>query len=190
MLKDLNESVKCENFEYDFDKVHVDPVREGLVKTEDYFINYTRNFTTRFVNNSENVSVLTELTTLIVCYVDAEGAGAEMEFLKEQDVVLDGNIIKSHKINIYKSAEGWNSCSGFPAKELHDLLHGFGFAHSQDGKFDPNYGWPADELILFRDIMFPTIECKYQKNLQAKYVNCLNKIYGEEGDCSGVNFIT
>ena len=72
---------------------------------------------------------------------------------------------------------------------MHELLHVFSFGHSYEPPWDPYEGY--SDWDYARDIMFPSVHCLYQIEIQDKYVSCLEYIYsnGEVGFCSDVNFL-
>jgi hypothetical protein len=173
--------VTCDEQDFDYEKVYLDPVREGFIEDGDYLVNVSEIELNVTVNSSV-------LSRFVICYVDSSNSG--IGFLKESEPLISNNLILRHKINLYKTADGFNSCATFPARETHEILHGFGIAHSDEPLFDPNYGWPAKDINLLQDIMFPSISCKYQKKLDSKYTSCLKNIYGGEGDCSEVYYLS
>jgi hypothetical protein len=102
--------------------------------------------------------------------------------------ILGNKIIKG-EIKLYQEGDGSTRCT-YPTKEIHELLHSFGFGHVEEPYFDPYWGYvdwgPA------KDILFPHLYCNYQNELNEKYVSCLKYIYsnGEFGFCGGdVNFM-
>ena len=175
-----NNSITCKEFSFDYVKKYIDPYRESLIDWEDYLINMTKT--------DSNVSA--DDTVYEVCYIDSSSSTSENNYdgLRESELVIEGEIIKSHKISIFESGEGWNSCAKFPAREMHELLHGFGFKHSDEPKFDPYYGWPPQDLKMLGDVMFATRFCVYQTKLDDKYPSCLKRIFTGEGSCEGVRF--
>jgi hypothetical protein len=119
----------------------------------------------------------------------------EVGFNFDYDVLGEGgitnnseNLIIRGEVNLYQGFEKFTTCT-FPSKEIHEVFHSFGFDHSYEPYFDPYYGYA--DWSYAEDIMFPYNYCQYQKEVQEKYVNCLNNIYsnGEfQGDCSEINF--
>jgi hypothetical protein len=175
-----NDSVTCEEFSFDYVKNYFDPVREGFIEREDYLVNFSKT--------GSNVSA--DETVYEVCYIDFGKAASADNFggLKEGEPVMADGVIVSHEINIFVSGEGWNPCSHFPAREMHELLHGFGFKHAAEPTFDPTYGWPPQDLNMLGDVMFADRFCNYQRTLDEKYPSCLKRIYSGEGNCEGVRF--
>lgn len=104
--------------------------------------------------------------------------------------LIIGNKIVNATINLYKPEFGWTVCTKFPAKEMHELLHVFGFGHSYEPYWDPYEGY--SDWSYAKDIMFPYNYCVYQTEIQEKYISCLKYIYsnGEVGYCSEVNFLS
>lgn len=88
---------------------------------------------------------------------------------------FSSNLAGKGLINFY-IINGWKTCSGFPTKVIHEILHLFGFDHSREEN----------------DLLFPLLKCWNQKEINQKYLSCLKYIYsnGEyPGDCSQVNFL-
>ncbi len=86
---------------------------------------------------------------------------------------VEGRIILNASVNLYRHTQ---SCEKFPAVEIHELLHAFGFAHSQTKG----------------DIMYPyTSDCIENYHINPAYFDCLKYIYsnGQQGKCSGVIFL-
>jgi hypothetical protein len=177
-----NNSATCEDFSFDYIKNQLDPVRENLIDVEDYLVNYSQS----------NSNVSADETVYEVCYIDSSNAVSANNYngLKESEPVIEDEIVLKHEINIFVSGEGWNPCANFPAREMHELLHGFGFAHSPETLWEPAYGWVEYDLDLLKDVMFPERYCVYQKVLDDKYPSCLKRIYtgDEEENCGGVLF--
>jgi hypothetical protein len=89
-------------------------------------------------------------------------------------------------------ADNLVTCYPFPTREIHELLHAFGFAHNiEDNELRNTYwGYPYEiPSDLGSDALFPTIDCHLQTRINEKYISCLKKIYSnEEGNCSEVKF--
>jgi hypothetical protein len=181
LLKELNDSVSCEEEVFDFEKLQINPKVEGLIDEEDYLINATLIGT----NVTEN---FTE-TTYNICYIKGSSSGASNNFntLKEAVPEIEDNVILSHSLNIYVSGEGYNPCAEYPAREVHELLHGLGIDHTDEPSFHYKFGWI--EIEPLKDVMFPYQYCLYQTSLSEKYSSCLKSIYGGEGDCENVNLL-
>jgi hypothetical protein len=177
-----NNSVTCEEITFDYIKIYIDPIREGMIDEEDYLVNVSKR--------DSNVSA--DETVFEVCYIDSGNSASADNYggLKESDPVIVDGVVMSHKIHIFVAGEGWNTCANFPAREMHELLHGFGFKHSAEPQFDPVYGWPPQDLDMLGDVMFRDRYCVYQRVLDEKYPSCLKRIYTgeEEESCGGVMF--
>lgn len=129
-----------------------------------------------------------------VCYVETDSVGDfDIELLMEAEPVVEDGVIVSARKSVYSAGTGKSYCVNFPAKEVHDVLHIFGFAHSKTPTFHEYYGWFFKDLRYFKDIMFPYPFCAYITEMNDNYGGCLEYIYsnGESGDvCGGVNFIS
>jgi len=186
-VKEQNDTVTCKDEIYDYDKIRIDPLREDLIVEGDFLLNATevfRNLSTVFDNATNETT--TELEVVYsICYIPSASVP---DSLKELEPTKQENFILFSTINIYKPGKFSTSCSNFPAREVHTILHSFGFAHADVPGYDDYYGW-ADPNAL-RDIMFPDILCKFQTKIEDKYSSCLKNIYsnGAEGSCDGVNF--
>jgi len=171
---------------YDYEKNSISTYEEGILnKSEHLFI-------------SAKKQSISPNTIWNICYLNLSDINWEnIEDYNAEDwgdisknVVGDarpnfiGNIITDATINLYAPDEGWVVCSKFPSKEMHELLHVFGFTHSYEPYWDPYYGY--SDWSYAEDIMFPYIYCPYQTEIQTKYVSCLKYVYsnGQEGFCS------
>jgi len=152
-----------------------------------------------YLNRSEKrfVSAIrtnqTETTrTYNLCSVGLEDVGFNLDFevLGEGGPSeIEGNRILKGDVNLYQGFDAYTTCV-YPVKEIHEIMHSFGFGHVPEPYWDPYYGYVDWEPT--KDIMFPRIYCQYQKELNENYVSCLKYIYsnGEEGFCgSDVNFM-
>lgn len=107
---------------------------------------------------------------------------------------IEGNKILHNEINFFNRFTMTTTCPDFPTKEIHELLHSFGFDHIVEGKYNPYFGEGfINETTRFKykgDILYPELQCPYQQEFNEHYVSCLKYIYsnGEQGDCDGVVF--
>lgn len=88
------------------------------------------------------------------------------------------NLILSGKLYIFEAESGWISCTNFPVKEIHEILHTFGFGHRP---------W---NYTIFSNVMSPYVKCSFQKYLDVDILSCLKKIYSNnkiKGECLNVN---
>ncbi|MBU0906998.1 MAG: hypothetical protein KKD18_07095 [Nanoarchaeota archaeon] len=130
-----------------------------------------------------------------VCYVTLSSVSGviDINLLKEAEPTVENGIITHARKSIYSADSGRSYCLNFPAREVHDVLHVFGFAHSETPTFHSFYGWFFKDLRYFKDVMFPYPYCSYITEMNDIYGNCLEYIYsnGESGGgCGGVNFIS
>ncbi len=127
-----------------------------------------------------------------LCFIDQKEAGINFgeETLGEggPTKVKEGMIEKAEAI-FYQQGNGKTTCR-YPTKEIHEILHSFGFDHSYEPQWDSYYGY--SNWTYVEDIMFPYLYCSLQDQLNEKYISCLNYIYsnGQEGKCSDVNFLS
>jgi len=128
-----------------------------------------------------------------LCYTpESKSSG----FLFEASILGEGgpseissNQILKGEIKLYQEEDGTSRCT-YPTKEIHELLHSFGFGHVEEPSWDPYYGYVTWEPV--KDILFPRLYCQYQTELNEKYVSCLKYIYsnGQIGFCGdNVNFM-
>ncbi len=149
-------------------------------RSERRFISATR------INQTEN------MRTYNLCSVNLKDVGFNLDYevLGEGGPLeIEGNRILKGEVNLYQGFDAYATCV-YPSKEIHELLHSFGFDHVEEPYWDPYYGYVDWEPT--KDIMFPRLYCQYQKEINKKYVSCLKHIYsnGEVGFCGGdVNFI-
>lgn len=184
LLAQLNNSIKCDKKEFDYDKKIINPIWERLITQEDFLVNVS--LTERNITENSTKIVYS------VCYIPSSDSQAKSHFesLKERKPVVSKNIIIKAKINIYKSGGLWNPCSSFPARDVHSTLHALGFDHSEVPEFHYYYGW--SDINKLKDVMFPDLYCSYQKKLDEKYPSCLKKIYSDgdvNGSCEGISFL-
>lgn len=142
-----------------------------------------------YADISENTTLGQEKEKASLIIPDSEVKGEAMPDIRE-------GIIFGGKINLYQEGEGFSRCS-FPAKEIHELFHIFGFDHTKEPYFDPYYGYIVNNAYdsqLLKDIMRPHIDCSQLKEINLKYLSCLKKIYSNNNfineSCYGVNFIS
>jgi hypothetical protein len=170
----------CENFTIDLYKGDFDPVIEGYIDDEDYYVNHRVNFQTE-TNSSFQY-----------CYYDTSEQSAgnySWEWLFESRPVVENGVIMSHKISIFDEAAN-KRCSTIPTREIHELLHGLGFEHVETPPYYQGYGWSPADFYLLEDVMFEYRYCVFQKKIQEKYFDCLQKIYlGADKECEDVYFL-
>ncbi len=186
-LKEVAKDIQvCKNVTFDYRKnflKHYD--EDGLDKNIHIIIN------TELLKISDNETIYN------VCYGDVNDLDSlgssflkdisfDLNTLGHAQPIVSGNVITGAKIYFFKTGQGWSSCI-FPAKEIHEILHIFGFGHSYEPYWDPQWGYT--DWSYASDIMFPHLYCDRQKELDEKYVSCLKKIYSGIGDCLGVNFL-
>ena len=90
---------------------------------------------------------------------------------------VDENLITHADINFY--GQGAICLTGYPALEVHEILHAFGFEHNS-----------LTESIMFPYSAETSRKCKTTK-IDDEYVSCLNYIYSNgkyEGNCSISNY--
>jgi len=151
------------------------------------------NSTTQYFSKAQTLFRNESQTRYEICYINiSEFPPNIRNFLVlgegGPDYVQENKIFNA-SVNLYSHENGWVSCAYFPSKEMHELLHTFGFAHSYEPYFDPFYGYT--DWSYTGDIMFPHLYCEFQTSLNEKYSSCLKKIYSNGnvwGDCSNVNF--
>ncbi|MFH1425552.1 MAG: hypothetical protein ABIG28_02360 [archaeon] len=184
LLAEINESIKCSTETFDYDKIRIDPAREGLIDKGDFLLNVT--------SVSKNITENFTEVVYEICYLDGGDSSIsdELNLLQEDEPVVSENVIEHHSISIYKMGQGKGFCSNIPTREIHEIFHSFGFGHSEEPSYDAYYGWPDLDIPYLADVMFPTLYCQYQKKIDEKYISCLNKIYSNnetEGSCENVN---
>ncbi|MBU0761374.1 MAG: hypothetical protein KJ600_06385 [Nanoarchaeota archaeon] len=182
-IEKLKEHKICSYHVFNYSKTSLSTYEEGILNIE----------TQRFV--SARTLIRTEEKTIYeVCYIDIQNVTFSFNFdaLGEGGPnYLLGNVIVNSSVNIFKLGESWTTCTSFPTKEMHEILHGFGFGHSYEPYFDPYYGYSAQDIHYLSDLMFPRLYCQYNKGLQEKYISCLKYIYSnaEVGNCYDVSFL-
>jgi hypothetical protein len=114
---------------------------------------------------------------------------------------IKGNIIKNGIIHLFKQLEydldyndiySWASCAEFPVREMHEILHVFGFSHPETQRSAKiNITFPFRPAESSSDIMAPEVDCSKQTKLDYKYISCLEKIYSDNkfGSCEGVSLV-
>jgi|GEM_PF-3059170 len=190
LTEELKEEAKeiqvCKNVTFDY--------REEILR---HYNEEGLNKNTHIITSTKLLKISDNETIYQVCYgnvkdLNSLGAGFlkdisfDLETLGHAQPFVSGNVITEAKIYFFKTGQGWSSCI-FPAKEIHEVLHTFGFGHSYEPYWDEQYGYTDWSYVS--DIMFPYLYCNYQKKLDEKYISCLKKIYSGVGDCSGVNFM-
>lgn len=147
-----------------------------------------------FVTSLTLVSRNDTINTYKLCYVNKRaGFSFNWSLLEEAEPVVKKGIIVWGNKNIYTVDSEYAYCTGFPAKEVHDIMHLLGFAHAETPVFHEHYGWFSKDERYFRDIMFPYPYCAYMSEINDNYAKCLEYIYsdGESGEgCANVNFVT
>lgn len=127
-----------------------------------------------------------------LCYVEkSKIKDFDWSLLEEAKINVSKGVIYGGRKVVYTINSEQPYCSGFPAKEVHDVLHLFGFAHPDTPTFDEKYGWFSKDFRYFKDVMFPYTYCAYVTEINDNYADCLKYIYsnGAEGEgCAGVNF--
>jgi len=181
------QDVTCKLFSFDYRKVKINPYEDELIDRE-----------SQLLINISNVLISNEETIWEICYLDSEVLGFSLREITSPETrpLIVNGVILNASINLFKSqgpgeAEpNWNSCSPFPATEMHHLLHAFGFAHANQVLFSdpPFYENVPDHA--WKDNLAPVLNCNKQKSLQNKYSRCLSHIYSdsESGKCNAVNF--
>ena len=169
LLKELKEKEVCKNVVLDYRSVQFSGYE--VLADGDYVTSI--NIVSR--NDSTN--------TYKVCYVRKSGVSFDWDPLDEASIKVKGGIISSARKTIYTLDSKYPSCIGFPAKEVHDVMHILGFAHTETPVFDDYYGWFFKDLRYFKDVMFPYSYCAYITELNDNYAECLKYIYsnGEIG---------
>ena len=160
----------------DWDKKAFNAIKEGYIADTSYVISEKE-----IVRNSS-------ITTYQVCYADPERAKGALD---EAKIIKKDKIITNGTMNIYTFGDVFSICSIFPNIEVHQLLHLLGFAHSEEPNFHNVFGWGVINFRYQEDIMFRYYSCARQRNIQLKYIYCLQYIYsnGKQGECTKVSFI-
>ena len=187
------DKLNCIERAYNYKKDSISTYTEGILnKSEQMFINASKEYL-----NQNTLWTICYINVSDISYENIKSYGIEdwqdisNSVLGDARPIIEGNVIKQGKINLYKPENGWSVCTDFPAKEMHELLHLFGFDHVAEPYWDPYYGYVDWEPA--KDIMFPHIYCTYQKEVQQRYLSCLDYIYseGKVGFCSkDINFIS
>lgn len=88
------------------------------------------------------------------------------------------NLIIGGEITIY--GQGFSCSTGYPALEIHEILHVFGFLHN-----------PSRSSIMYRFSAYSSNECRID-SIDQVYIDCLRNIYSNgtiPGDCSKINTV-
>ncbi|MFH1290378.1 MAG: hypothetical protein ABIH92_03145 [Nanoarchaeota archaeon] len=187
------EEMVCKNVTFNYSKTSINWYDEGILDRS-----------TQTLINARTIRITDNETVYEVCYIDESYGRVHGAVLGEggpNDIL--GDIILNASVNLYHNLNNAR-CAYFPTREIHEILHSFGFDHSVDisvlnSLADETY-WASPqrykEIIreldrLTSDIMSPSINCALQKKLDEKYISCLKYIYsnGIEGNCTGVNFM-
>lgn len=136
---------------------------------------------TQEIASSEVIKRTDNETIFKLCHVnydelpfDSSVLGDERYFTAGHALpIIENNIIISAEIAFFVNDGMTGTCS-FPLKEIHEILHSFGFGHN-----------------IHDDIMNPYSNCFVVKHIDEKYTSCLKYIYSnkKEGNCSKVEFI-
>jgi len=128
-----------------------------------------------------------------LCYIDTSKVSVSSGWgvLGEARSEVSGNILSGGDKTVYTIDSERPYCTSFPAKEMHDVLHLFGFDHSETPVFDSYYGWFHKDIRYFKDIMFIHTYCPYKTEINSNYIDCLEYIYsnGVQGSGCAVEFI-
>ncbi|MFH1802798.1 MAG: hypothetical protein ABH864_05125 [archaeon] len=181
LLEELEDYEVCEDVSLDYRSVQFSGY-EVLTDGK-----YVTSLTLIMRNDTSNVYRL--------CYVTVASASVSFDWdlLLEAKPKVVGGVIVSAKKTIYTTDSEYPYCIGFPAKEVHDVMHLLGVGHSETPVFHDHYGWYSKDLRYFKDTMFPYPYCTYITELNPNYADCLKYIYsgGVEGEgCVAVNFIS
>tara|TARA_Y100000310_G_scaffold343922_1_gene453946 strand:- start:98 stop:1180 length:1083 start_codon:yes stop_codon:yes gene_type:complete len=197
--KELKE---CANYSYDYERFSFSAYDEGILdRTKEVAVSVRNIFASSTKTIYEVCSV--SLETSDYCY-DLKVENQEVfEKLYSNELLLgeatpfvQGNILINGTLFLYDNDDRWKSCSRFPVREMHELLHLFAFGHVQELERYRGVG----ELILetpeqierYQDIMYPKYSCAGFSKLNEEYVSCLKYIYsnGSQGEClPEVNFL-
>ncbi|MCA9485349.1 MAG: hypothetical protein KC506_00730 [Nanoarchaeota archaeon] len=173
-------NVTCKNYTIDTRREYFDPIVEGYIEEGDYYVSHKTLKQNDTYSNFE------------YCYYDSSATDAgnySWDWFFESEPEIESGIIKSHKISLFDE-ESHSRCLNIPTREIHELLHGLGFAHVETPEYYPDYGWSPADFNLLEDVMFEYRYCSFQKKIQEKYFDCLKNIYlGEDVECEGVNFL-
>lgn len=184
--KIIAESTECNNFSFSFFVSDIEAARKN-VDPALYVVSYYP------------VEKSTNYTVYHICYVNQSKIGTVVDDetlgeggIKEYD---DNGYIKKSEVHILKSisysysedkfVHHWSSCTKFPARETHEILHAFGFLHPKEGRYN-------SETYAAKDIMSPYLDCLAQTDINLEYIFCLNHIYGSDKkySCNNVNMIS
>ncbi|MBD3252519.1 hypothetical protein GF386_02205 [Candidatus Pacearchaeota archaeon] len=188
--KELEDVEECKNIQYNYYKESPNFYKEG------YISRFTQKLiSSKLIERNENK------TTYEICY--EYGNYNPMTLVTDEVMpIISKNVIKKAHVNLYLYGGG-SRCTVFPTREVHEVLHGFGFAHSLTNEEAARINFalssgiyseiPFGEAIeIARDNMYPYFNCAHQLDLDEKYITCLKKIYSNwesEGDCKNVRFL-
>lgn len=184
--------LNCIQRVYDYKKDSISTYTEGILNiSEHLFVNASKNYLgTGTVWNICYINRVDINNSNIINYGVVDWADVSSSTLGDARPNMVGNLIINATINLYTQENGWTFCADFPVKEMHELLHVFGYGHSYEPPWDPYYGYTEVEPL--RDIMFPNQQCAFQKTIQQKYISCLDNVYsnGRSGFCDeNLNFL-
>ncbi|MFH1503276.1 MAG: hypothetical protein ABIE36_01310 [Candidatus Diapherotrites archaeon] len=183
--EELKKAEICKYITFNYKKSRFSAYEEGEI-----------NIDTHLFRRTNLIEMGDNKTVYELCYVDKNDIPFTATFDHTQGIIL-GEALPNYEGNKIINATIWiyhrnSRCADFPAIEVHELLHNFGFGHSYEPFFSPVFGWSNEDTIYLKDIMFPYSSCLHQKEIQQKYISCLKYIYsnGEfDGNCSGINFL-
>ena len=192
VLKFKDSITKCKNVSFDYPKTRINPYGESILDSETQLFVSTR---TAFRNEF--------MAVYEVCYVDRSDMGIYegaiiFDTLGEARPLIQNNLLIKSTIYLYDENNRWIDCQKFPTREMHELLHSFGLDHSKEidtvdlGYESSYYGLNVYQIEEAKDIMFPYLNCNYQKEVDKKYFDCLKYIYsngGAGGNCSNIKFL-
>ena len=189
--KELKE---CANHSYDYERFSFNAYEEGVLdKTKEVAVSVRNIFSSSTKTTYEVCSV--SLETSDQCYdsnvenqeVFERLFGDELT-IGEAEPLAQGNILVDGTIYLYDNDDRWKSCIHFPVREMHELLHLFGFEHVQEVERYGYYGElnleTQEALERYHDIMYPEYRCANWNKLNEEYVSCLKYIYsnGSSGE--------
>ena len=185
----------CKNFSFDYKVTSINWYLSGILNRslEEYQ-------SQKLISKTENKTVYE------VCYLNRSNPivyqSEDYEGLINSGVLGEGGIVNlSGKkiikgvIVLYQEDGGFSRCS-FPAKEIHELFHVFGFSHTSEPYFDPYYGYVTkgkEDVELLKDLMRPHLDCSQITEVNIKYISCLKRIYSNydllNESCEDVAFL-
>lgn len=174
----LDKEIKCENVSFNYSKRDFSVYGEGIL-----------NSTYQLVTDLKLLSRNQNETEYEVCYTESEFAYMQ-NILGEAMPQTSGNQIMNVTIYLYRIDT--SRCSNFPVREIHEILHVLGFAHTFSWENYIPYSMTSEQYaILQKDIMFPIINCIIQTELNKKYSSCMRYIYSNKqyGYCLDVSFL-